>query len=144
MKKTYTEIINEKGTAAFLCQKKRDKNGKLIKACVYVPDDKVDALNAVKGWHLPQGGMLVLRGGVPCLLLEMDGKNYTGLVWRGDYSSQSGRGRRLNEKLCEGAEDYLRAHGLQAASYQVSDAMTPMADSYKTTTEYTIDDLLNM
>lgn len=144
MTKTYNEIINEKGTAAFLCQKKKDKNGKLVKACVYVPDDKVDALNAKKGWKLPQGGMLVLRGGVPCLLLEMDGANYTGVVLRGDYSSQSGRGRRLNDKLCEGAEDYLRAHGIQAASYQVSDAMTPMTDSYKTTTEYTIDDLLNM
>lgn len=144
MKKTYNEIINEKGTAAFLCQKKKDKNGKLIKACVYVPDDKVDALNTKKGWNLPHGGMLVLRGGVPCLLLEMDGTEYTGLVLRGNYTSQSGRGRRLNDKLCEGAEDYLRAHGLQAASYQVSDAMTPMVDSYKTTTEYTIDDLLDM
>lgn len=144
MKKTYNEIINEKGTAAFLCQKKKDKNGKLIKACVYVPDDKVEALNAKRGWNLPRGGMLVIRGCAPCLLLEMDGTNYTGLVLRGDYTSQSGRGRRLNDKLCEGAEDYLRAHGISAVSYQASDAMTPMVDSYKTTKEYTIDDLLNM
>lgn len=140
---TYNEKINEKGTMDIVTQKRKDKDGRIVKACVFIPDNKVDELNAKKGWRLPQGGMLVLRGGVPCLLMEMNGASYTGRVLRGDYSTQSSRGRRLNDKLCEGVEDYLRAHGA-VASYDVSDAMTPMSDNYKNTTEYTIDDLLDM
>lgn len=146
---TYNDVLNERGTAAYLTAKHKDgKTGKLIKAMIYVPVDKVDALNAHKGWRLPlTAGQLVIRGGEPCMYLTMEGTTYTGVVYVPDYSQQTARGKRLHEKLKESAVDYLTAYGNTQQSgivFTQSDAMTPAPDPYKQSTEYTIDDLLEL
>lgn len=146
---TYNDVLNERGTAQYLTAKHKDgKTGKLIKAVVYVPLDKVDALNTHKGWQLPAiAGQLVIRGGSPCMYLCMDGTQYTGVVYVPDYSQQTARGKRLHEKLKEGAVDYLGTYGKLSSddvSFVPSDAMMPAPDPYKQSTDYTIDDLLNL
>lgn len=146
---TYNDVLNERGTAAYLTAKHKDgKTGKLIKAMIYVPVDKVDALNAHKGWHLPlTAGQVVIRGGEPCMYLTMDGLAYTGTVYVPDYSQQTARGKRLHDKLKESAADYLVNYGkltADAITFVQSDAMTPAPDPYKQSTEYTVDDLLEL
>lgn len=146
---TYNDVLNEQGTAAYLTAKHKDsKTGRLVKALVYIPTDKVDTLNAHKGWNLPAtAGQLVIRGGEPCMYLVMDGTTYTGTVYAPDYSQQTARGKRLHEKLKESAVDYLSVYGKlssDAITFVQSDAMTPAPDPYKQSTEYTIDDLLDL
>ncbi len=144
---TYNDVLNERGTAQYLTAKHKDgKTGKLIKAMVYVPQDKVEALNAHKGWTLPPiAGQLVIRGGAPCMYLGMIGTEYNGGVYVPDYSQQTARGKRLHEKLKEGALDYLEKFGKVSpddVQFITYDGMTPAPDPYKQATEYTVDDLL--
>lgn len=146
---TYNDVLNERGTAQYLTAKHKDgKTGKLIKAVVYVPLDKVPTLNAHKGWTLPPtAGQLVIRGGMPCMYLVMDDTRYTGGVYVPDYSQQTARGKRLHEKLKESAVDYLEKFGKltpDAVQFMTYDGMTPAPDPYKQTTEYTVDDLLDL
>ena len=148
-KKTYNEIINEKGDASFLLATKKTKDGKVVKACIYIPKEKVDLLKTGKGWTLPsENQKLVLRGGLPFATMIMDDSGcFTGDVLVADYSTQSSRGRRLNEKTVEGIVDFLITYGKlnqESITIATDKNFTPIVDSYATRHEYTIDDLLDL
>lgn len=149
-KKTYNEIINEKGDASFLLATKKTKDGKVVKACVYIPKEKVALLKEAKGWKIPDDSnqKIVLRGGLPFATMIIDDEGqYTGDVFVADYTTQSSRGRRLNEKTVEGIVDFLRIYGKldeDSITIATDKNLTPIVDSYSNHKEYTIDDLLDL
>lgn len=150
-KKTYNETLNEKGTIAYLTAKQQKKEtGEIIKAFIFIPADRVEAVNEAKGWELPTGSnqKVLLRGGKPCFtaIMDSDGK-YTGKILQPDYSAQTARGRRLHEKIKEGFEDLFNTYAQGTAiEYETSQAMRPAPDAFQNRggKEYTIDDLLGL
>lgn len=81
------------------------------------------------------------------LIMDTAG-NYTGEVLCSDYAGLSTRGKRLNEKIKEGCIDFLQVYGKkQESELQFiikNDVYKPASDAYKTSGEYSIDDLLEL
>lgn len=147
--KTYNEVLNEKGTKEYLLATLKTKEGEIKKAVVFIPQAKITLLNQAKGWSLPCDSNIkvVLRAGAPVMVLKLDeGGNYTGEVQVANYSNQTSRGKRLHEKLLEGAIDLIQSFskGVDVV-ITTNENLTPAPDCYKGgATEYTIDDLLNL
>ena len=80
--------------------------------------------------------------------LLMSGSDYTGEVLCSDWAGLSTRGKRLNEKIKEGCIDFLKVYGKKdeaELSFIVrADIYKPAPDAYKSSSEYTIDDLLDL
>lgn len=147
--KSYNEVLNEKGTAEyFMARMKNGKTGQVMKGLIFIPAGAVSQLNEKKGWGLLEKSQkLLLRGGEPCMSLIMtDEGGYTGEVLCSDWARLSTRGKRLNDKIKEGCIDFLISYGKLAESdisfTERADIYTPAPDAYKSSGEYSIDDLL--
>lgn len=148
--KTYNDTLNEKGTADyFMSRQKNSKTGLIVKGLIFIPAEAVSQLNEKKGWALPVVNQkLLLRGGEPSMSLLMAGSDYTGEVLCSDWAGLSTRGKRLNEKIKEGCIDFLKVYGKKdeaELSFIVrADIYKPAPDAYKSSSEYTIEDLLDL
>lgn len=149
--KTYNDTLNEKGTAEhFLKRQKNGKTGQIIKGLIFIPAEAVVQLNDKKGWRIPViNQKLLLRSGEPCMSLIMDtAGNYTGEVLCSDWAHLSTRGKRLNDKIKEGCIDFLQVYGKKQEAELTftvkSDIYKPAPDAYKTSGEYSIEDLLDL
>lgn len=148
--KTYNDSLNEKGTAEyFMSRMKNGKTGQVVKGLVFIPAEAVEQLNEKKNWALPVVNQkLLLRGGEPCMSLIMSGADYTGEVLCSDWAHLSTRGKRLNDKIKEGCIDFLQVYGKKQEAELTftvkSDIYKPAPDAYKTSGEYSIEDLLDL
>ena len=148
--KTYNDSLNEKGTAEyFMSRMKNGKTGQVVKGLVFIPAEAVEQLNEKKNWALPVVNQkLLLRGGEPCMSLIMSGADYTGEVLCSDWAHLSTRGKRLNDKIKEGCIDFLQVYGKKQEAELTftvkSDIYKPAPDAYKTSGEYSIEDLLEL
>lgn len=148
--KTYNDTLNEKGSAEyFMSRMKNGKTGQIVKGLIFIPAEAVEQLNEKKNWALPVVNQkLLLRGGEPCMSLIMSGADYTGEVLCSDWAHLSTRGKRLNDKIKEGCIDFLQVYGKKQESELTftvkSDIYKPAPDAYKTSGEYSIEDLLDL
>lgn len=148
--KTYNDTLNEKGSAEyFMSRMKNGKTGQIVKGLIFIPAEAVEQLNDKKGWALLVANQkLLLRGGEPCMSLLMAGGDYTGEVLCSDYAGLSTRGKRLNDKIKEGCIDFLKTYGKKDEAeifFTVrADIYKPAPDAYKTSGEYSIEDLLEL
>lgn len=145
MKTNYNEQLNKAGDARFLMRKNISKAGNIKAAFVYVPNDEKARAIASKcdSQYIPSvDSYIVIRNDSIIMQIEK-----SGAIKTGDFSTLTGRGKRLYEKHIEGAVDYLRAfHNVDAQPATIDSHMQVMRDCFQGAgaVALTIDDLLGL